>query len=95
MLTASRSACTALRIVYGSPRFSEDLDFSGFGTSVGEIEDEHERRRRPQIEREDGEVLHADGVVPLAAISEAFDLPCGLHAPLARFDHHDDSICRI
>jgi predicted nucleotidyltransferase component of viral defense system len=30
---------TALRIVYGSPRFSEDLDFSGFGTSVSEIED--------------------------------------------------------
>lgn len=30
---------TALRIVYGSPRFSEDLDFSGFRTSVREIED--------------------------------------------------------
>ena len=30
---------TALRIVYGSPRFSEDLDFSGFRTSVSEIED--------------------------------------------------------
>jgi predicted nucleotidyltransferase component of viral defense system len=30
---------TALRIVYNSPRFSEDLDFSGFGVSVKEIED--------------------------------------------------------
>lgn len=30
---------TALRIVYGSPRFSEDMDFSGFQTSVREIED--------------------------------------------------------
>jgi len=30
---------TALRIIYGSPRFSEDLDFSGFRTSVAEIED--------------------------------------------------------
>jgi len=30
---------TALRIVYGSPRFSEDLDFSGFRTGVGQIED--------------------------------------------------------
>jgi len=30
---------TALRIVYGSPRFSEDLDFSGFGVSVRQIED--------------------------------------------------------
>ena len=30
---------TALRIVYGSPRFSEDLDFSGFHTRVSEIED--------------------------------------------------------
>ena len=30
---------TALRILYGSPRFSEDLDFSGFGTSISEIED--------------------------------------------------------
>lgn len=30
---------TALRIVYGSPRFSEDLDFSGFQTSIREIED--------------------------------------------------------
>jgi predicted nucleotidyltransferase component of viral defense system len=30
---------TALRIVYGSPRFSEGLDFSGFRTSVREIED--------------------------------------------------------
>src|SRR3989337_839141 len=29
---------TALRIIYGSPRFSEDLDFSGFRTSQGEIE---------------------------------------------------------
>ena len=29
---------TALRIVYGSPRFSEDLDFSGFRTSVSAIE---------------------------------------------------------
>lgn len=29
---------TALRIVFGSPRFSEDLDFSGFGATVGEIE---------------------------------------------------------
>jgi len=30
---------TALRMIYGSPRFSEDLDFSGFRTSVREIED--------------------------------------------------------
>ncbi len=30
---------TALRLVYGSPRFSEDLDFSGFGVGVKEIED--------------------------------------------------------
>lgn len=30
---------TALRIVYNSPRFSEDLDFSGFGVGVREIED--------------------------------------------------------
>lgn len=30
---------TALRIVYGSPRFSEDLDFSGFGVGVRDIED--------------------------------------------------------
>jgi len=30
---------TALRIVYGSPRFSEDLDFSGFQTSIRRIED--------------------------------------------------------
>jgi len=30
---------TALRILYGSPRFSEDLDFSGFQTGVSEIED--------------------------------------------------------
>jgi predicted nucleotidyltransferase component of viral defense system len=30
---------TALRIVYDSPRFSEDLDFSGFGIRVSEIED--------------------------------------------------------
>ena len=30
---------TALRIVYTSPRFSEDLDFSGFGVSVKDIED--------------------------------------------------------
>lgn len=30
---------TALRIVYHSPRFSEDLDFSGFGVSLREIED--------------------------------------------------------
>ena len=29
---------TALRIVFGSPRFSEDLDFSGFGATVSEIE---------------------------------------------------------
>jgi predicted nucleotidyltransferase component of viral defense system len=29
----------ALRIVYQSPRFSEDLDFSGFGVSVKQIED--------------------------------------------------------
>ncbi len=29
---------TALRIVFGSPRFSEDLDFSGFGTTVDSIE---------------------------------------------------------
>lgn len=30
---------TALKIVYGSPRFSEDLDFSGFGVYVHQIED--------------------------------------------------------
>jgi len=30
---------TALRIIYGSPRFSEDLDFSGFGIKANEIED--------------------------------------------------------
>jgi predicted nucleotidyltransferase component of viral defense system len=30
---------TALRIVYNSPRFSEDLDFSGIGVSVKDIED--------------------------------------------------------
>ena len=30
---------TALRLVYGSPRFSEDLDFSGSGASVASIED--------------------------------------------------------
>ena len=30
---------TALRIVYNSPRFSEDLDFSGIGIRVSEIED--------------------------------------------------------
>jgi len=30
---------TAFRIVYGSPRFSEDMDFSGFQTSIREIED--------------------------------------------------------
>lgn len=30
---------TALRIVYSSPRFSGDLDFSGLGVSVKEIED--------------------------------------------------------
>ena len=30
---------TALRIVYGSPRFSEDLDFSGFGVSVKMLEE--------------------------------------------------------
>jgi predicted nucleotidyltransferase component of viral defense system len=29
---------TALRIVFGSPRFSEDLAFSGFGATVNEIE---------------------------------------------------------
>lgn len=29
---------TALRIVFGSPRFSEDLDFSGFGITVRPIE---------------------------------------------------------
>lgn len=29
---------TALRIVYGSPRFSEDLDFNGVGISVAQIE---------------------------------------------------------
>jgi predicted nucleotidyltransferase component of viral defense system len=29
---------TALRIVFSSPRFSEDLDFSGFGATVGQIE---------------------------------------------------------
>lgn len=30
---------TALKIIYGSPRFSEDLDFSGFGVSFSQIED--------------------------------------------------------
>jgi predicted nucleotidyltransferase component of viral defense system len=30
---------TALRIVYGSPRFSEDLDFSGYQASIQQIED--------------------------------------------------------
>ncbi len=30
---------TALRVAYNSPRFSEDLDFSGFGVSVKDIED--------------------------------------------------------
>lgn len=30
---------TALRLIHGSPRFSEDLDFSGFGVTVGNIED--------------------------------------------------------
>ena len=30
---------TALRVVYNSPRFSEDLDFSGFGISMRDIED--------------------------------------------------------
>jgi predicted nucleotidyltransferase component of viral defense system len=30
---------TALRIVYNSPRFSEDLEFSGFGVSMKDIED--------------------------------------------------------
>ena len=29
---------TALRIAFGSPRFSEDLDFSGFGPAVSQIE---------------------------------------------------------
>lgn len=29
---------TALRLVYGSPRFSEDLDFSGFGVTPHDIE---------------------------------------------------------
>lgn len=29
---------TALRIIYGSPRFSEDLDFSGFGIRPNAIE---------------------------------------------------------
>ena len=28
---------TALRLVYGSPRFSEDLDFSGFGVTVKKV----------------------------------------------------------
>lgn len=30
---------TALRLAYHSPRFSEDLDFSGFGVRLGDIED--------------------------------------------------------
>ena len=30
---------TALRLIHGSPRFSEELDFSGFGVTVGNIED--------------------------------------------------------
>lgn len=29
---------TALKIAYGSPRFSEDLDFSGFGVGIDQIE---------------------------------------------------------
>jgi predicted nucleotidyltransferase component of viral defense system len=29
---------TALKIIYGSPRFSEDLDFSGFGVTIQQIE---------------------------------------------------------
>ena len=41
---------------------------------VGEIEDEHERRRRPAIERESDGVLHVDGVVPLKDIAEALDI---------------------
>jgi predicted nucleotidyltransferase component of viral defense system len=30
---------TALRFIYGSPRFSEDLDFSGFGIKASRVED--------------------------------------------------------
>lgn len=30
---------TALRIIYGSPRFSEDLDFSGFGVQKSTVEE--------------------------------------------------------
>lgn len=30
---------TALRIIFGSPRFSEDLDFSGYDLSIQEIDD--------------------------------------------------------
>ncbi|MBI4631760.1 MAG: nucleotidyl transferase AbiEii/AbiGii toxin family protein [Chloroflexi bacterium] len=30
---------TALRLAYHSPRFSEDLDFSGFGVRLGDIEE--------------------------------------------------------
>ena len=30
---------TALRLAYHSPRFSEDLDFSGFGVRMGDIEE--------------------------------------------------------
>lgn len=42
---------TALKIIYGSPRFSEDLDFSGFGTSFTLIENLLEKTLL-EIERE-------------------------------------------
>ena len=45
---------TALRILYGSPRFSEDLDFSGFGT------------RKPALEEL---ILHTLGTVERVGIT--------------------------
>jgi len=48
---------------------------------VGEIEDEHDRRRR-QIERESDDVLRADGVVSLDDIADAL----GIDLPDERFE---------
>jgi len=42
---------TALKIIYGSPRFSEDLDFSGFNVSISLIEELAEKALL-EIERE-------------------------------------------
>ncbi|GFP18582.1 hypothetical protein HKBW3S03_00087 [Candidatus Hakubella thermalkaliphila] len=42
---------TALKIIYGSPRFSEDLDFSGFNVSIPLIEELAEKALL-EIERE-------------------------------------------